>query len=436
MAINANTSPVLKTLQIGAISAGDIVFVYDDSARGLDKIKQLINVTGQRILAAVRKEERLSLQLRTPQYSHVMLGMDGGLIIHADGKKVAIEVISDALTHGTNYDASHFQIYRHNDITKENADQIVKSAMRYYNQEYSFFSYFNNTKVGDTTQFCSRLIAHAYRSVGIPLTSLADNKVLPVDLYLACQSDNWKNVSAEFVQEPPPSNILNEFPPIEISGRGPISLSDFLIITDELVDKSARIDKRIMEEIYANTRKILRNEILLTKCVSALLDVVNLISDEPHWLDEEVAARVVNALKNLKELLAFSLLTKEQFLQVEALYYTNEDQTDISQYAGDPTPLAICEMRVARMKAGFYCDLLLAEIGLLTIDAHRTKDGEFAQFKLVKSKYACDFANAVEPINNLEPYENEESLFEWVECERDRARWRTTFRSIIRVISK
>src|SRR5207248_7312520 len=76
-------------LRIYAISAGDIIFVYNERARGLGKVKEFINVSGQRVLASMRKRDKLSLKQEIRKHSHVMLGMDGGLIIHADGKTEA-----------------------------------------------------------------------------------------------------------------------------------------------------------------------------------------------------------------------------------------------------------------------------------------------------------------------------------------------------------
>ena len=64
MSTHDETGLVPSNFNIGAISAGDIVFVFDVSARLRDKIVQFVNVTGQRILASIRKTERLTLKLR------------------------------------------------------------------------------------------------------------------------------------------------------------------------------------------------------------------------------------------------------------------------------------------------------------------------------------------------------------------------------------
>jgi hypothetical protein len=229
-------SPMFSTFRIDAISAADIIFVYDGSTRVRNKVIRFINVVGQRILASIRKAERLTLALRVRKYSHVMLGVGGGLIIHADGKTVAVELISVAL-HCQTTEESLFQVYRRKDLSHDQADQIVKSAMRYYNQKYRFTTYFGESDAGDTTQFCSRLVAHAYCAAGVRLTSLAENRVLPVDLYQICQSDKWIDVSDTVVQEAPSTDIDELLPSIEIPGQGELSISDFLAHCDEVTVK-------------------------------------------------------------------------------------------------------------------------------------------------------------------------------------------------------
>src|SRR5262245_11755563 len=82
---------------ISAIQAGDIVFIYDQSAGIQDVVKGFGNVIGQRVLAAARRTEPISIRSRLPYYSHVMLGLGGGLIIHADGRTVAVEILPAAL---------------------------------------------------------------------------------------------------------------------------------------------------------------------------------------------------------------------------------------------------------------------------------------------------------------------------------------------------
>jgi hypothetical protein len=416
--------------EIGAISAGDIVFVYDRSPRVRNKISRFINVIGQRILASIRKEERLRLAPRVRRYSHVMLGVGGGLIIHADGKSVAVEVISDALHHHTR-EASLFQIYRRKDISRDLAEKIVKSAMRYYGQRYRFSTYFAEPDAGDTTQFCSRLVAHAYRSAGVPLSSLTDSKVLPVDLYQICQSRAWNDVSAEFVQQPPPPAINELLPTIEIPGQGELSLSDFLTHSDAVILEAARLTKENIKLQYDTTRTLLHNEALLARFSSFQFDLSKQIRLTPSALEDTFALRITRVLAQLEDLLALSRLPSIDTLVADSFLNAVDNQKDIGLYAGYPTPLAIREMQVSREAITIFSYLLLAEIGLLTILAHRTPHEKFEQFRSVKSKYADQFAAALQPFDDFSSYERVEDLFEWVEGESDRATCQQVFGRIV-----
>ncbi len=416
--------------EIGAISAGDIVFVYDASPRVRNKISRFINVIGQRILASIRKVERLRLAPRVRRYSHVMLGVGGGLIIHADGKSVAVEVISDALHHHTK-EASVFQIYRRKDISQELAEKVVKSAMRYFGQKYRFSTYFAKPDAGDTTQFCSRLVTHAYRSAGISLTSLTDNRVLPVDLYQICQSPAWNDVSVEFVQ-PPPSPAINElFPTIDLPSQGELSLSDFLTHSDTLILEAARLTKENIKLQYDTTHTLLHNEALLARFSSLQFALSKQIYLTPNALEDTFAHRITRVLAQLEALLALSRLPSIDMLVADSFLNAVENQKDIGLYAGYPTPLAIREMQASREAITIFSYLLLAEIGLLTILAHRTPHEKFEQFRSVKSKYADQFAAALQPFDDFSCYERVEDLFRWVEEESDRATCQEVFGRIV-----
>src|SRR5258708_2696328 len=90
-----------KKFEIGRVRAGDIVFVDTRSVDAIGKIERFVIVYGQRLLAWWRRDRSIPLRDKLPKHSHVMLGLDGGTVIHADGKSVTIEVISEALQHAT-----------------------------------------------------------------------------------------------------------------------------------------------------------------------------------------------------------------------------------------------------------------------------------------------------------------------------------------------
>jgi hypothetical protein len=275
------------------------------------------------------------------------------------------------------------------------------------------------------------LVAHAYRSAGVPLTSLTDSKVLPVDLYQICQSRAWNDVSAEFVQQQPPPAINELLPTIEIPGQGELSLSDFLTHSDAVILEAARLTKENIKLQYDTTRILLHNEVLLARFSSFQFDLSKQIRLTPSALEDTFALRITRVLAQLEDLLALSRLPRIDMLVADSFLNAVDNQKDIGLYAGYPTPLAIREMQVSREAVTIFSYLLLAEIGLLTILAHRTPHEKFEQFRSVKSKYADQFAAALQPFDDFSSYERVEDLFEWVEGESDRATCQQVFDRIV-----
>ena len=422
--------PALSNFQIGAISAGDIVFVYQRPAHLRKLIVRFLNLAGQRILAWFRKMDRLALMTPIRSYSHVMLGVGGGLIIHADGKTVAVEIIADALHQETN-EASLFQVYRRGDVSPDLADNIAKWAVRYYHQKYRFFSYFGEGAEGDTTQFCSRLVARAYRAAGLPLTSLPDHKVLPLDLYRICQSDSWSDISAEFLQAAPDPAADAQWEPIEIPGRDAMPLFAFIRHGDALLRNAARLNRQQIELQYKTTRLLLENEALLAKFCAIQFDISKQIRLAPAAIDDTIAPRIARVLAQIEHLLALSLLPDIELLVTQSFLNTVAGQTDIPLYAGYLPPSAIREMQTARAAVTVYTYLFFAQTGLFTILAHHTPHEKFEAFRAVKSEYADSFLAALAPFQNFSLYKDRPDIFEWVDLESDRAACRAAFANIL-----
>ncbi|HEX4322419.1 MAG TPA: hypothetical protein VHZ52_16015 [Acidobacteriaceae bacterium] len=418
------------SFQIASVATGDIVFVYDGSRSPIKRVKRWINILGQRILAAMRKTDPSPLKRETQKYSHVMLGLGQGLIIHADGKTVAVEIVSDALRYDTR-DASRFQIYRRKGITAEQADHIVKPAMRYYHQRYSFFTYFLEAHAEDTTQFCSRLVAHAYREADMPLTTLPDNQVLPMDLYRICQSDAWEDVTALAIANSIPAEIDALIPPVDVEGVGKMSLSELFEKSDAVLLQAANNQKQFIALQYKVARDVMQNEAILAKYVGAQFDRSKQLTLDPNLLDDKDAFRIARVLEQLSTLLELSLLPKIDLLVTNTYLNTANEGENVGLYAGYPPPLAIREMQLNREMIAIFDYLLLADLGLSILLAHRMPHEQFARFRSVSAKYADRFIEALEPIDDVSGYENSDTLFLWVQREGDRDETRKIFARII-----
>jgi hypothetical protein len=429
----------ISRLRIAALEPADIVFVYDQSSGLLNKVDRLANVYGQRALAAVRRPE--SLPIGVPLYSHVMLGMGGGLIIHADGKTVSIEVISDALQYATE-EAARFQVYRRSDMTAQLAAKIVKAAVRYYSQKYSFSSYFKNIEYGkveakeDTTQFCSRLAVHAYHSAGLHISELPDNKVLPIDLYQICQSSPWREVTGELIETtlstPTKEEIEKIMAEIQLPDGMPKTYSTFIEEMDEIVLVSAASRKKLIELDFDSYREVLAITSQLSKLANARFELAETLSEEPRLLSDLAAQTIIRVLQQMRNLLSVSQLPNLVDLVGETVLNSIDDNPNLAKYVGGPTPIAIQELQEETQAITIFGYLLFAQVGLCYIVANYTEAETLERYRSVRPAYAQSFLEALEAVDNLSDRERAGAEgFLWVEDETARTDCRLRYKFII-----
>jgi len=275
------------------------------------------------------------------------------------------------------------------------------------------------------------LVAHAYRAAGLPLTSLPDHKVLPLDLYRICQSDPWTDISAEFIQAAPDPAADAQWEPIEIPGRDAMPFSAFIRRADSLLRNAARLNKEQIELQYETTRLLLKNEALLARLCAEQFNISKLIGLAPAAIDDTIARPIARVLAQIEPLLALSLLPDIELLVTQSFLNTGDGQADIPLYAGYLPPSAIREMQIARTIVTIYTYLFFAETGLHTILAHFTPNAKFEPFRAVKREYADSFLAALLPFHNFSLYQNRSDTFEWVDLETDRANCRARFANIL-----
>jgi hypothetical protein len=409
-----------------SIKAGDVIFVLPESS-GFGKAVQLINIQGQHLLAKVRRRNRLPLKARVRKYSHVMLGAGNGLIIHADGKKVALEVVNDVL----NFESTRYEVFRRADLPDAAAVQVAKAGMRYMQQKYSFIKYFGKPRENDTTQFCSRLVAYAYRTVGMPLSDLPDKDVLPLDLYLLCQAAPWSDITADTVLHPVSSETEHMLGEIDIPGVGKRSMSEFFDGSDKLLRKSSQLQKEFEELRYKNFRDILQTEGVLAQYCLAMFVLAKQIRLAPDSIDDEFAGKIVSVLSQIDTLLDLAHLPDVDLLNENTLVNKGGDA---GEYAGMPAPVAIREMQNSRETVRIYTYLLMAETGLLSILAHLSQSDKFEAFRGVKSEYVSRFLIALPLIETLPEDVDAENLFAWVGNESDRIFCQKSYKSMIAML--
>jgi hypothetical protein len=363
-----------------------------------------------------------------------MLGLGNGLIIHADGKKVSIEIISDALQFATDQ-ASAFTVYRRKGLSDVARNTIAAAARRYYERHYSFFlMYLSITVSGDRpAQFCSQLAAHAYGVVGIRMTTLPENRILPVDLFLLCQkSEHWKDVTNEFTREPSSPDADKILPRIPIPGEGELSVSEFLSLSDKRIRESAEATKQVYDIVYKTVRDGVRTEALLSKHSAARFDLAKLVYLAPSEMDDEVSGWIVRVLEQLQSLMSLSLLPNIYYLISSNFLRHFEEIPGSSAYVGLPKADMVTEMERSREIINIYTYLVLAETGLLCVLAYATPHDKFEKYRSIKREYNELFLKAIPKVDDLSAYEKGENLFPWVKEESDRAWCKSAFDNILK----
>lgn len=427
---------------LGSIANGDVVLIYSRPRSLWGRVSRSINVLGQRLLAAIRRVERVSLLTPLPSHSHAMIGVGGGLVIHADGKQVSVDVISDVILPEMN-DAARFVVYRHRQLSSQSATEIVKLAYRYFSQSYGFMPYFGSALVRlrrkeDTTQFCSRLIAHAYRSAGHQLTTLTDNRVLPLDLYRICQGAEWQDVTAEFVEKGFSEEALASLDKATAGDLGGVSFQDFMAGSEQTLRKSASLHRDLLRIQYKSLRDQLHAEATIAKYVSLQLDIAKASLIAPDPMEERVVGWVKGILAQLPQLLDVALLPNVEMLVTRApsvMMIAGEASADVGAFVGMPTPAVVHEMRVNSEVIRIYAYLLLAELGMLSIASRLTQDAKFQRFAAYGVKWGDEFLAAAPMVDQLAKRLTEtREGFLWVDSESDRKICRGRCDSVIRVL--
>jgi hypothetical protein len=194
---------MMAGLSTSAARAGDVILVHSDSKRGK------FNVIGQRILKAWQLLGRGS---HLTGYSHVMLCVEQGVVIHADGSSVTADPIWKILE---GVSPAHFRAYRLPKLADDPklAARVATEAQRLLGQPYSFvygrrsrwFGRLLHRDVRHTLPFCSELVATVYSKLGAPLSAGVPDLILPLDIERACKGDDWRDVTSEYLMADVPA---------------------------------------------------------------------------------------------------------------------------------------------------------------------------------------------------------------------------------------
>jgi hypothetical protein len=417
-----------------SLDAGDVVFMAKRASPRHEKISTAINVNGQRLLAALRRADRLNLRARLGAWSHVLLALGGGTVIHADGRSVVIETAREV------FDISggelHFRVFRRNGLSERHIAAITAEAKRYLAQKYSFRKYFKGSggapgrKREDTTQFCSRLVAHSFAAAGLPFSARPEHRVLPIDLYAACQILPWREVTSDVARRRWKGSSVGFLERIEVPGRGERSMTEFFEETGVLMDHVADLQKMKEYTALKTYSDILVSEMTLGQYASALLDLAKQVRIDPSQLEDRASEAIIRVLEQIGSLLDLALLPDLDVI-VQRLNF-GESEQDIATYAGRLRPSELHRFRRAREMLRLLSYLIFAETGLGVLVAHATNAPKFAHFRTAKREYAERFLAALKNMPDVSEHDGSaQDLFAWVTSEADRKVARAEFVNIL-----
>ena len=419
------------------LDAGDVVFMAKRAGQRREKISTAINVNGQRLLAAFRRAERLRITTRLGAWSHVVLALGDGTVIHADGRSVAIDTAHDVLD--IDGEELHFRVFRREGLSERQGMAVTREAKRYLAQKYSFRRYFTTGgrssagKREDTTQFCSRLVARSFAVAGLPLSPRPEHRVLPIDLYAACQLPPWREVTSDVVRRRWPASSNGILERIEVPGQGElsmISMTEFFKKTDALMDHTAELAKQREYILLRSGRNVIAAQAVIAQHASVLLDLIKQVRIHPYLLGDKVAEKIVQVLEQVGALLDLGLLPHLDII-VPRLSF-GESEQDAPPYAGW---LLLSELHQSRRTAEMLrlmSYFMLAETGLGVLVAHTIDTPNLAHFKSASQEYNSQFLAALKNAPSVDEYENTaQDLFIWVTGEADRNMIRAIFGNIL-----
>ncbi|MBB3122023.1 hypothetical protein [Pseudoduganella violacea] len=407
---NRTGPPIFRNL---SIEAGDIVLVRSNPAKLHGNLKRYVNINGQRVLASIRGGGSARAEIPSSGHSHVMLGMGDGLVIHADGHSVVYEVASDALKFGQD-EADSFAVYRNPRLSPVAIHAITRAAKSYYSKLYRFSTFFGAEKDGDTTQFCSRLIAYAYRRAAVPFSRLKDQRTLPIDLFHACQEEPWHDVTQDVIEAPLSAEACAVLAKIANEAGLPPwidDLPDLLAQSQQTQLAILRMNAGIKEYEYKSYCNIAKQVEMMAELSLLQLEQALDMLAYPETMDADFAATVTDALQQLPALLAIAGLPNlDQRLEI---YPGLDYNDDTPPYQGLPSPAAIRKMQLKREASGIYAALVLVDIGLSSILWRKTGHEHFSKFACVKTQYLLNFKALLPSTSELAHYEALPAAFAW-----------------------
>jgi hypothetical protein len=228
---------VLNTKEYNGIEPGDIIFVYSKSTRGS------LNLASQQLFSLYRYKLR---EMSIARYTHVLLALDYGLVIHADGTSTVVESFPSFIS---DYDINKVKIVRMKKpcLSRKDKQILINEALRYFKQKYTLYPgrntiswiSFMTQKYKETNPFCSELLALVFKAIDRPLCDLPPDQVLPIDIEKSCLEPVWENITKE----------IFEFSKRSEGSEDILLEKDILALFDDFEKDSQRIDSILIRKL-------------------------------------------------------------------------------------------------------------------------------------------------------------------------------------------
>lgn len=200
----------MPTLDSTEMRTGDVVLV------GPVKLPSRANMFGQTVLRL-----RAGRFTRRAKYSHVMLVVEPGVVVHADKGLLRVETLRDFLKDHKVPPRKVRVLRRSRDLTADENLRLVEEANRFIGQPYSFIYGRRSTLFGRalrgaigrvparrrqekdlTLPFCSELVSLAYGAVGISFMGRPSDQTLPFDIEHGTDPFDWLDVTRSYFAGP------------------------------------------------------------------------------------------------------------------------------------------------------------------------------------------------------------------------------------------
>lgn len=270
------------TVNAGSVKCGDVIFVLNESKHARASVV---------VQTVLRLGDLLAGRRGIAAYSHVMLGISQGIVIHADGAEVTVESLRNALEDELDeVDRRRFRVVRPDQPGLSAADEqtLTVEAIGFLKEKYSFvlgrrsgwFGRLRHRNRHLTQPFCSELIATAYRAIDRPIGGRAADRTLPSDIDAFCIPPAWRDATDEYFEARPDVVIDDR---IRVGDRT-LTIAQFMIEGDALLQHGWDLNSAQTVAQHDVVNSIIAPAVFIQQAKGIELEVAKMVALRPTLL--------------------------------------------------------------------------------------------------------------------------------------------------------